>query len=240
MARHDPRPLVIVPTYNERDNLPRLLAALMAIEDLHVLVVDDSSPDGTADEAEALAARSHGRLSVIRRSGPRGLGRSYIDGMIAALRTDATKICQMDADFSHDPAALPALLDATAGADLVIGSRYIPGGQLRNWPAHRVMLSTFANWYVRAITRLPVRDCTSGFRCWTRTLLARLPLDRIVSDGYAFQVEMAWEAHHAGGRIVEVPITFVERREGQSKMSGRVIAESVVLPWRLAARPRTK
>jgi dolichol-phosphate mannosyltransferase len=160
--------------------------------------------------------------------------------MAAALRTDATHICQMDADFSHDPAELPRLLDASADADLVIGSRYIPGGALRHWPAHRVMLSTFANWYVRAITRLPVHDCTSGFRCWTRTLLTRLPLDRIVSDGYAFQVEMAWEAHTTGGRIVEVPITFVERREGQSKMSGRVIAESMVLPWRLAARPRVK
>jgi dolichol-phosphate mannosyltransferase len=233
------RPLVLVPTYNERDNLPRLAATLMAIAGVKVLVVDDNSPDGTGDAADALAATSNGRLSVIRRSGPRGLGRSYIDGMAAALRTDATHICQMDADFSHDPAAVPQLLAAAAGADLVIGSRYIPGGELRNWPAHRVMLSTFANWYVRAITRLPVRDCTSGFRCWTRRLLAQLPLDRIVSDGYAFQVEMAWEAFIAGGRIVEVPITFVERREGQSKMSGRVIAESVVLPWRLIARPRS-
>jgi dolichol-phosphate mannosyltransferase len=233
------RPLVLVPTYNERDNLRPLVTALMAVEGLQVIVIDDNSPDGTADEGEALAGASRGRVSVMRRSGPRGLGRSYIDGMAAALRSDATHICQMDADLSHDPAALPTLLAAAAGADLVIGSRYIPGGELCNWPAHRVMLSTFANWYVRAITRLPVRDCTSGFRCWTRGLLARLPLDRIVSDGYAFQVEMAWEAHIAGGRIVEVPITFVERREGRSKMSGRVIAESVMLPWRLAARPRS-
>ena len=233
------QPLVLVPTYNERDNLRPLIAALMSIDGLRVLVVDDNSPDGTADEADALAAQSGGRVSVMRRSGPRGLGRSYIDGMAAALRTGATHICQMDADFSHDPAALPSLLAASSEADLVIGSRYIPGGQLCNWPAHRVMLSTFANWYVRAITRLPVHDCTSGFRCWTRALLARMPLDRIVSDGYAFQVEMAWEASTAGGRIVEVPITFVERREGQSKMSGRVILESVLLPWRLAARPRS-
>jgi len=234
------RPLVLVPTYNERDNLPPLLDALMAIEGLQVLVLDDNSPDGTADEADALAAASRGRVSVIRRSGPRGLGRSYIDGMAAALRTDATHICQMDADFSHDPAALPQLLAAAADADLVIGSRYIPGGELRNWPARRLVLSRVANWYVRAITRLPVHDCTSGFRCWTRALLARLPLDHIVSDGYAFQVEMAWEARSAGGRIVEVPITFVERREGRSKMSGRVIAESVLLPWRLIARPRSR
>jgi dolichol-phosphate mannosyltransferase len=234
------QPLVLIPTYNERDNLRPLIAALMAIDRLRVMIVDDDSPDGSGDEAAALAADSAGRVSLLRRSGPRGLGRSYIEGMMAALRTDATHICQMDADFSHDPAALPGLLAAAAGADLVIGSRYIPGGELRHWPAHRVMLSTFANWYVRAITRLPVHDCTSGFRCWTRDLLGRLPLDRIVSDGYAFQVEMAWEARAAGGRIVEVPITFVERREGQSKMSGRVIAESIVLPWRLAARPRRK
>jgi dolichol-phosphate mannosyltransferase len=212
----------------------------MAIEGLQVFVVDDNSPDGTADEADALAAGSAGRLAVMRRAGRRGLGRSYIDGMTAALRTDATHICQMDADLSHDPAELPRLLAATAQADLVIGSRYIPGGELRQWPAHRLMLSAFANWYVRTITRLSVHDCTSGFRCWTRGLLARLPLERIMSDGYAFQVEMAWEAHRAGGRIVEVPITFVERREGRSKMSSRVIAESIALPWRLAAGRRRK
>lgn len=234
------RPLVLIPTYNERDNLRPLVTALMAIAGVKVLVVDDNSPDGTADEAGALAAASDGRVSVMRRAGPRGFGRSYVDGMAAALRTDATHICQIDADFSHDPAALPQLLTAATAADLVIGSRYVPGGELRNWPAHRLVLSRFANWYIRAITRLPVRDCTSGFRCWTRGLLARMPLDRIVSNGYAFQVEMAWEAHAAGGRIVEVPITFVERREGQSKMSGRVIAESVVLPWRLISRPRSR
>ena len=234
------RPLVLIPTYNERDNLRPLVTALMAIAGVKVLVVDDNSPDGTADEAEALAAASDGRVSVMRRAGPRGFGRSYVDGMAAALRTDATHICQIDADFSHDPAALPQLLTAATAADLVIGSRYVPGGELRNWPAHRLVLSRFANWYIRAITRLPVRDCTSGFRCWTRGLLARMPLDRIVSNGYAFQVETAWEAHAAGGRIVEVPITFIERREGQSKMSGRVIAESVFLPWRLIARPRSR
>jgi len=231
------RPVVIVPTYNERDNLTALVPALLGIEGLSVVIVDDNSPDGTGDEADRLAGTSLGRVSTLRRAGARGLGRSYIDGMSAALRTAATHICQMDADSSHDPAELPRLLEAGATADLVIGSRYVPGGQLRNWPAYRVLLSRFANWYVRGITHLPVHDCTSGFRCWTRELLARLPLDEIVSDGYAFQVEMAWEARAAGGRIVEVRITFVGRRQGQSKMSGRVIAESVLLPWRLAARP---
>ena len=166
------------------------------------------------------------------------MGRSYVEGMHAALASDASHICQMDCDLSHDPSELRRLLDASTAADLVIGSRYVPGGRLQNWPAHRVLLSRVANWYVRSITRLPVRDSTSGFRCWTRDLLSRLPLDRIVSDGYAFQVETTWEAHHAGGRIVEVPITFTERRIGRSKLSGRVIGESVLLPWLLAARPR--
>jgi dolichol-phosphate mannosyltransferase len=232
------RPLVLIPTYNERENLRPLVAALTAIEGLRIVIVDDQSPDGTADEGDALAVSSGGRVSVLRRSAPRGLGRSYVEGMLAALHGDATHICQMDADLSHDPADLPRLLAAAASADLVIGSRYIPGGAVRHWPVHRVLLSSVANTYVRGITRLPVHDCTSGFRCWTRDLLARLPLDRIVSDGYAFQVEMTWEAFAAGGRIVEVPITFVERREGASKMSARVIAESILLPWRLASRGR--
>jgi dolichol-phosphate mannosyltransferase len=234
------QPLVIVPTYNERQNLAALVAALLRLDGPEILIVDDGSPDGTGVEADRLAAGSGGRVRVIHRQGPRGLGRSYIDAMAAALRLGATHVCQMDADFSHDPADIPRLLEASRNADLVIGSRYVPGGTLRNWPAHRMMLSAFANWYVRAITRLPVHDCTSGFRCWTRGLLERLPLQRIVSDGYAFQVELAWEAHMAGGRIAEIPITFVERRQGASKLSGAIIAESVVLPWRLAARPRVR
>ena len=231
------RPLVIVPTYNERENLPPLIDALLRIDGLRVLVVDDGSPDGTGMVADRLAGPSTGRVAVLHRLGERGLGRSYIDGMREALRSDATHICQMDADFSHDPLELPRLLQAAASADLAIGSRYVRGGEVRNWPKRRLALSTVANVYVRAITRLPVRDVTSGFRCWQRELLQRLPLEAIVSDGYAFQVEMTWEARAAGGRIVEVPITFTERRQGASKMSGRVIAESVLLPWRLVARP---
>ena len=232
------RPVVVVPTYNERDNLPDLASALLRVADLRIVVVDDHSPDGTGEEAERLARTSGGRLTVIHRTGARGLGLSYVDGMRAALQMDATHVCQMDADFSHDPADVPRLLDAAASADLVIGSRYVPGGSLRDWPAHRIALSAFANAYVKWITRLPVHDCTSGFRCWQGELIRRLPLDRVRSDGYAFQVEITWEAYGAGARIVEVPITFVERRQGQSKMSGRVIVESALLPWRLiASRP---
>jgi dolichol-phosphate mannosyltransferase len=229
-------PIVVVPTYNERDNLPPLARALMAVPDLCLLVVDDASPDGTGKVADTLAAASGGRIEVLHRTGTRGLGRSYVDGLRRAIAAGATHVCQMDADFSHDPADVPRLLAAADGAELVVGSRYVPGGALRNWPLHRRLLSAFANQYVRAVTGLPVRDCTSGFRCWRRELLLRLPLDAIVSDGYAFQVEMAWEARRAGGRIVELPITFVERRQGASKLSGGVILESAILPWRLRRR----
>jgi dolichol-phosphate mannosyltransferase len=233
------RPVVIVPTYNERDNLSSLVAALLQIPELSILIVDDKSPDGTGEEANRLAAASHDRLTVLHRTGTRGLGRSYVDGIRLALRMQATHVCQMDADFSHDPADVPRLIEAASSADLVIGSRYVPGGQLRDWPAHRIALSTSANWYVRLITRMPVHDCTSGFRCWRAELLHRMPLDQIVSDGYAFQVEMTWEANARGAQITEVPITFIERRQGQSKMSGGIILESVTLPWRLIARRRT-
>jgi dolichol-phosphate mannosyltransferase len=234
------RPLIIVPTYNERANLASLVASLVGIDGVRVLIVDDRSPDGTGAEADRLAAANRGHVSVLHREPPRGFGRSYIDGMKAALASDATHIVQMDADLSHDPADVRRLLEASAHADMVIGSRYVPGGQLRNWPAHRILLSGFANRYVRAITRMHVHDCTSGFRCWRRDLLERLPLDRIVSDGYAFLVELTWEAHLAGGRIAEIPIVFVERTKGASKMSGRVIAESAILPWLLIARSRRR
>jgi dolichol-phosphate mannosyltransferase len=230
------RALVIVPTYNERDNLPQLVGRLVALDGVHVLVVDDGSPDGTGALADALAAAEGGRVSVLHRSGARGLGRSYRDGMRHALaRTAAPLICQMDADLSHLPSDLAGLIDAAASADLVIGSRYVDGGRIVNWPRRRVWLSAIANAYVRWLTRLPVRDVTSGFRCWRRELLDRMPLAGLTSDGYAFQVEMTWHARQAGGRIAEVPITFVERRIGQSKLSGRVLIESVILPIRLMA-----
>ena len=232
------RPLVIVPTYNERANLAPLVEQLLAIPDLRVLIVDDASPDGTGQIADAYAAANRARVQVLHRTGKRGLGLSYIDGMYIALRTDATHICQMDADLSHNPADVPRLLHSAEQADFVIGSRYVAGGRIENWPLHRRMLSAFANRYIRAITRLAIRDCTSGFRCWRREALERLPLASIRSDGYAFIVELAWEASRAGLRCAEVPITFVERREGASKLSSGVIIESAIVPWRLAARPK--
>ena len=231
------RPFVIVPTYNERANLRPLTGALLTIPGVSVLVVDDASPDGTGAEGDRLAAEDP-RIVVLHRRGSRGFARSYIEGLQSALDRGATHLVQIDADLSHDPADVTRLLAAAADADLVIGSRYVRGGELRNWPLHRRLLSAFANRYVQIITRMPINDSTSGFRCWRRELLARIPLQRVVSDGYGFLVELTWEAYRAGARITEIPIVFIERREGASKMTGRMIAESALLPWRLAARPR--
>jgi dolichol-phosphate mannosyltransferase len=236
-----PTVLVIVPTYNERDNLPVLVAGLMAQPNTRIMVIDDQSPDGTGAVADALALAHPGRIDVMHRTGRRGLGRSYIDGMRRAVAEDVEFICQMDADLSHDPRHLPALVSACVDADLVIGSRYIPGGRIVNWPFRRLLLSRFANLYIRSVTRLVPRDCTSGYRCWRRGALAALSFDRIASDGYALMVEMLYLAARRGYRITEAPITFVERQLGASKLSRAVIFESVVVPWRLiATRGRTR
>ena len=177
----------------------------------------------------------------MHRTARRGLGRSYIDGIKQAIHGPFDVICQMDADFSHDPRHLPDLIAATADADVVIGSRYVPGGAIVNWPRRRLLLSRAANIYIRSVTRLSPRDCTSGYRCWRRDALARLPLDRFISDGYSFLVEMLFVASGQGSRIAEVPITFVERRAGESKLSRAVLLESAITPWRLAAtRGRTR
>jgi dolichol-phosphate mannosyltransferase len=229
--------LVVIPTYNERDNLPGLVRAVLANPGYRVMVVDDASPDGTGAVADALAAECPGRLEVLHRTGKRGLGRSYVDGLQRALADGrADLICQMDADWSHDPKFLPDMVAGCATYDVVIGSRYLQGVSVVNWPLHRIVLSAFANRYIHLVTGLRVNDCTSGFRCWRREALARLPLDRVVSDGYAFLVEMLYEAHVRGARIGEVPIIFVERRLGTSKLSGGVLLESMLTPWRLRLR----
>jgi dolichol-phosphate mannosyltransferase len=227
--------LVLIPTYNERDNLPLVVSGVLAHRDTRVLVIDDGSPDGTGQIADQLAATHPARVSVMHRRGARGLGRSYLDGFRAAVASDVDLVCQMDADLSHDPRFLPSLMAAAAdGAGLTIGSRYMEGGRVENWPLHRMMLSAFANTYIRTATGLRVRDCTSGFRCWRREALARLPLDRIGSEGYSFLVEVTFQAAAAGVRIREVPIVFVERRQGISKLSTSVLLESLITPWRLA------
>lgn len=235
------RALIIVPTYNERLNLPMLLARLMRHAGVRVLVVDDDSPDATGEVADQLAQQYPGRVDVLHRTGHRGLGRSYIDGIKRAIEQPVDVVCQMDADLSHDPDHLPDLVAATTDADVVIGSRYVPGGAIVNWPARRRRLSRFANMYIRTVTRLSAHDCTSGYRCWRRAALAALPLDTFFSDGYAFLVEMLFVAARRGCRITEVPITFVERREGESKVSRAVLLESAITPWRLiASRDRAR
>lgn len=229
--------LVVVPTYNERENLPLIVAGVLAHDGTRVLVIDDGSPDGTGALADGLAREHPGRVDVMHRTGQRGLGRSYLDGFRAAIASNADFVCQMDADLSHDPKFLPSLIaSAAAGADLTIGSRYLEGGRVENWPMRRIVLSAFANTYIRTATGLGVRDCTAGYRCWRREALARLPLDRISADGYSFLVEVTFHAAAAGLHIAEVPIVFVERRQGISKLSTSVLLESLVTPWRLALR----
>ena len=228
---------VVVATYNERENLAALVAAILRHPGYRVIVVDDNSPDGTGKIADALAAESPGLVQVIHRTGPRGLGRSLVDGMKRALADGADLIFEMDADWSHNPDYLPALAAAAEDADLVIGSRYLNGVSVVNWPLHRIMLSSLANRYIRFVTNLSARDCTSGYRCWRRDGLARVPLDNVISDGYAFLVETLYLARAHGCRVSEVPIIFVERRQGSSKISSSVLMESIVVPWRLRLRP---
>ena len=228
---------VVIATYNERENLGGLVSAILELPGYSIIVVDDNSPDGTGALADDLAARPGSRLTVVHRTGPRGLGRSLVAGLQRALGTGADLIFQMDADFSHDPKYLPDLAAAASDADLVLGSRYLQGVSVVNWPLHRIILSSLANRYIRAVTGLEVSDCTTGFRCWRRDALARLPLEGLISDGYAFLIEQLHLARRIGCRIREVPIIFVERREGASKLSSGVLLESAIVPWRLRLKP---
>jgi dolichol-phosphate mannosyltransferase len=228
--------LVVLPTYNEKPNIERVASAILRHDFTRLLIVDDGSPDGTGKIADELAAASNGRVEVMHRAGPRGLGLSYIDGLRRALATDADAIGQMDADLSHDPAYLPDLVAALDRVDLAIGSRYLHGVSVVNWPLHRIALSAFANRYIRFVTGLDTHDCTSGFRVWRRDALAKLPLDNATTNGYAFLTEMLYEAARLGCHIGEVPIVFVERLEGYSKVSSSVLFESLLTPWRLVLR----
>ena len=232
--------LIVTPTYNEKENLPLLAAGVLQHEGFRLLVVDDGSPDGTGAIADRLAQEHPGRVEVMHRTGQRGLGRSYIDGLTHAIKEGrADFICQMDCDLSHDPVYLPALVAAAATHDLVIGSRYMNGGvSVVNWPINRNLLSAFGNRYIRTITGLSASDCTSGYRCWRREALAQLPIQAMVSDGYSFLVEMLYEAKNRNFRVGESPIIFVERRLGQSKLSSNVLIESLFMPWRLILRRR--
>lgn len=226
--------LVIIPTYNEHGVLEAIVrAALAALPDAHVLVVDDNSPDGTGELADELAAGDQ-RICVLHRPGKLGLGAAYIAGFRHALARDYAAVFEMDADFSHDPAALPDLRAAVdAGADLAVGSRYVAGGGTANWGIMRRLISRGGNLYARTILGVDVEDLTSGFKCFRREVLETVDLDAIASGGYAFQIEMTYRALQRGFRVVEVPIDFADRRQGESKMSWAIFAEGIGVPFRL-------
>ncbi len=225
--------LIIVPTYNERENIPVLLDRLLALPyGLEVLVVDDNSPDGTG-EYVARRSEEDPRVHSIRRPGKLGLGSAYVAGFRYALAHGAQLVFEMDADFSHDPEAIGSFLETVENADVVLGSRYLQGVTVVHWPLKRLILSYTANLYTRLITGLPVRDATGGFKCFRRRALEAIDLDGVKSDGYAFQIEMSYKCWRKGFRIVEIPITFVDRRAGVSKMSRRIVWEAAWMVWRL-------
>ncbi|MEZ5014927.1 MAG: polyprenol monophosphomannose synthase [Chitinophagales bacterium] len=221
--------LVVIPTYNEQANIGAMIDAVLKLpQGFHLLIVDDNSPDGTAQEVEQNATRYPDRLFLMRRSGKLGLGTAYIAGFGWALERDYAYVIEMDADFSHDPNTLPAMLDVCAqGADVVIGSRYIKGGRVEDWPLDRILLSKGASLYVRMITWMPVKDTTAGFVCYKREVLEKIDLSKIRFIGYAFQIELKFAAWKNGSRIQEIPIVFRDRQKGISKMSKGIFKEAV-------------
>jgi dolichol-phosphate mannosyltransferase len=228
------RALVIVPTYNERENITRIIEAVLAQDErLEILVVDDGSPDGTGAIVDEIAARDP-RVHALHRPKKMGLGTAYLAGFKWALAQGYDYVLEMDADFSHDPHHLPQFLEAIRDADLVLGSRYRHGKvTVVNWPMTRLLLSYFANLYARFVTGLPLDDSTGGFKCFRRSVLESIDLDAVRSNGYAFQIEMSFRAWKKGFRIVEIPIVFVDRTEGESKMSKKIVREAIWMVWRL-------
>lgn len=227
------RVLIISPTYNERDNIQELAAAIFeVVPEAHLLVVDDNSPDGTGQVADAMAAADP-RVQVLHREGKLGLGTAYVAGFKYALRNDYDLVFEMDADFSHQPKHLPQFLALAAEYDLVLGCRYMPGGGTEDWGLHRQALSRGGNIYARAILGLRYRDLTGGFKCFRREVLAAMDLDGIASEGYAFQIELTYRAHQLGFRIAETPIQFPDRQVGTSKMSKAIFVEAVWRVWQL-------
>ena len=227
---------IVIPTYNEAENLPGLISALFALPlpEVHILIVDDNSPDGTGEIADRLAQESDGKLSVIHRSGKLGFGSANIQGFRQAISNGAEAICQMDADFSHPPELLPVMVAGLAECDLLMGSRYISGGGVdRRWPLWRKGLSAFGNLYARLILNVPIKDITGGYRLWRSYALQRIPLERVRSNGYAFQIEMAYLAHRLGYSIREVPFYFADRTRGGSKMSFGIQVEAAVRVWQM-------
>jgi dolichol-phosphate mannosyltransferase len=228
------RALVIVPTYNERENLPRLVPSILSRDErLEILVVDDNSPDGTGELADEIAAGER-RVHVLHRQLKEGLGKAYLAGFRWGIERGYDALFEMDADFSHDPGHLPQFLEAIENYDVVLGSRYLHGRvTVVNWPIGRLLLSYFANVYARKVTGLPIADATGGYKCFRRQVLESIPLDRVESNGYAFQIEMSFRAWKKGFRLGEIPIMFVDRDVGVSKMSKQIVREAVWRVWRL-------
>ena len=225
--------MVVVPTYNERQNLEELVPKVLSqLPDAELLVVDDGSPDGTGEYADGLAERDP-RIHVLHRPGKMGLGSAYVKGFQYALGTEAELVIQMDADFSHDPNVIPDLVEKTGEYDVVIGSRYITGANVVNWPLRRLFLSYFANVYTHIVTGVPLRDSTGGFKCFRRNVLESIDLDAVRSDGYSFQIEINFRCWRKGFSMREIPIIFVDRHSGTSKMSRRIVWEAMWLVWRL-------
>ncbi|TVP55413.1 MAG: polyprenol monophosphomannose synthase [Gemmatimonadales bacterium] len=233
--------LVVVPTYNERESLPRVLKRLMALDteaeglgSVHALVVDDGSPDGTGELAEEWASEHPGRIHVLHREEKRGLGQAYVAGFLWGLEREYARICEMDADLSHPPGRLPDFIEAAREVDFVIGSRYV-GGRVTvvNWPVGRLLISLFGSLYARMITRLPVSDATGGYNLFRREVLEGIELDRIQSNGYSFQIELKYRAWRKGFSFQEIPIVFTERDQGESKMSKAIVVEAVWKVWKL-------
>ena len=227
-----PRTVVVIPTYNERENIGRIIPEVLASGDCHVVVVDDDSPDGTAALVSALAA-AEPRIRLMNHRPRLGIGPAYREGFRRALALNPELIVQMDADFSHPPAMIDEFVRLAADHDLVLGSRYLTGITVVNWPIERLLISYFGNWYARTVTGLPVRDVTGGFKCWRREALLAIQPERVISNGYAFQIETTYRAWRRGLRIREVPIVFMDRQVGESKMSKRIGLEALWVVWRL-------
>jgi dolichol-phosphate mannosyltransferase len=230
--------LVVIPTYDERENIEPIVGRVRdSVPDAHLLVVDDASPDGTGDLADALAAADD-HVHVLHRTGKGGLGAAYLAGFAWGLEREYEVLVEMDADGSHQPEQLPRLLERLAGADLVLGSRWVPGGSVVNWPAHRKLISRGGTTYARLALGVPIHDVTGGYRAFRATTLRALDLHDVASQGYCFQIDLAWRAVQRGLRVAEVPITFVERERGQSKMSGAIVRESLMLVTAWGVRHR--
>ena len=229
----DKKALVIIPTYNERENIPKLLPLVLSQDEIiDVLIVDDNSPDGTANWVKQ-QTESNGRIKLLEREKKLGLGTAYITGFKYALKNNYDYIFEMDADFSHNPSKIPDFLKEIEKHDLVLGSRYKDGVNVVNWPMSRLMLSLFANVYTRSITGMPVRDATSGFKCFRREVLLAIDLNKVKSNGYAFQIEMTFKAWKKGFSIKEISIVFIDRVKGSSKMSRKIVREAILMVWKL-------